>query len=65
MTSSQLRKQIKKSVDAIPPERLTSLAEYVAFLSRPPLKDRIERAEKAIAARKGVNWRTVSPSTFS
>jgi len=59
MTTGQLRKQIKKSVDAIPPERLLSLAEFVAFLSRPPLRERLAQAKRAIASGKGANWRMV------
>lgn len=59
MTTGALRKQIKKSVDAIPAERLIPLAEYVAFLSRPPLRERLARARRDVAAGKGVNWRTV------
>lgn len=59
MTTGQLRKQIKKTVDAIPPERLAPLAEYVAFLSRPGLKDRLARAKRDIAAGKGAPWRAV------
>jgi hypothetical protein len=59
MTALQLRKQIKKWVDALPPDRLASLAEFVAFLSRPKLVERVVKAERKLAAGKGVNWRSV------
>ena len=36
MTRSELRREIKKIVDQLPPERLASLADYVHFLGRPP-----------------------------
>lgn len=54
-----MRRQIKKVVDQLPPKRLESLAEYVRFLSRPSIEDRVAAAEKAIASGKGVNWRKV------
>ena len=59
MTNVQLRKQIKKSVDAIPTERLVPLVEFIAFLSRPPLRERLARAKRDIAAGKGTPWRSV------
>jgi hypothetical protein len=59
MSTAQLRREIKKAIDRLPPDRLDSLADYVAFLDRPPLRTRIARAEKALSARKGVNWRKV------
>jgi hypothetical protein len=59
MTSAQLRKEIKKIVDHLPPERLESLADYVHFLDRTPLARRIDEAEKAIKAGGGMNWRKV------
>jgi hypothetical protein len=59
MSTVQLRRKIKKEIDHLPPTRLESLADYVQFLNRPPLSDRIVPAEKAIASRKGVNWRKV------
>jgi len=52
-------RKIKKEIDRLPPKRLESLAEYVQFLNRPPLVDRLASAEKAIASGKGVNWRKV------
>jgi hypothetical protein len=59
MSNAQLRREIKKAVDRMPPDRLGSLADYVAFLVRPPLISRIAQAEKELAAGKGVNWRKV------
>jgi hypothetical protein len=59
MSSTELRRRIKREVDRVPPARLASLAEYVRFLGRPPLADRVADAERAIAAGKGVNWRKV------
>ena len=59
MTASELRREIKKIVDQLPPERLASLADYVHFLGRPPLPQRIKAAEKAVAAGRGVNWRKI------
>jgi len=59
MSTSELRREIKKAVDQLPAERLTSLADYVQFLSRPSLEKRIQEAEQAIADGKGVNWRSV------
>jgi hypothetical protein len=59
MSTVQLRREIKKAVDQLPPERLESLADYVSFLNRPPLLHRLKEAEKAIAQGLGVNWRKV------
>ena len=59
MSIVELRREIKKAVDQLPPERLASLADYVQFLCRPPLAQRLRDAEKAIAAKKGVAWRKV------
>ena len=59
MTTIQLRREIKKAVDRLPPERLTSLAEFVNFLDNTALRKRLLEAEKSIAAGKGVNWRKV------
>ncbi len=58
-TTIQLRREIKKAVDRLPPARLESLADYVHFLTRPELEQRLTRAEKAIASGRGVNWRKV------
>jgi hypothetical protein len=59
MSTVELRREIKKAVDRLPQARLASLADYVDFLNRPPLKQRLAAAEKAFAAGKGVNWRKV------
>jgi len=59
MSTGELRREIKKLVDRLPPERLESLADFVQFLNRPALADRLKDAEKAIASGKGVNWRKV------
>ncbi len=59
MSTVELRRKIKTAVDRLPPARLESLADYVQFLNRPPLTDRLAAAQKAIAAGKGVNWRKV------
>ena len=59
MSTVQLRREIKKAVDELPPERLESLADFVSFLNRPSLLQRMKAAEKEIKAGKGVNWRKV------
>ena len=59
MSTVELRRKIKREIDRLPPRRLASLAEYVQFLNRPPLSDRLAAAEKAIASGKGINWRKV------
>jgi hypothetical protein len=59
MSTIELRREIKKAIDQLPPKRLASLADYVQFLSFPPLDQRIAAAKKALAAGKGVNWRKV------
>lgn len=59
MSTIELRREIKRAVDKLPPGRLESLADYVDFLTRPGLNKRLEAAEKAITAGKGVNWRKV------
>lgn len=59
MTTADLRKEIKKVIDHLPPDRLASLADYVHFLERPSLSQRLEAAQKAMAAKKGTNWRKV------
>lgn len=57
MSIVQLRRDIKKAVDRVPPERLVSLADYIQYLAGRTLAERIARAEKDLAAGKGVNWR--------
>jgi hypothetical protein len=59
MTTSELRKEIKKIVDHLPADRLASLADYVQFLDRPPLAQRLKAAEREVAAGRGVTWRKV------
>jgi hypothetical protein len=59
MSNVELRRKIKKEIDRLPPGRLASLADYVEFLTRPPLTARLAAAERAIASGKGVNWRKV------
>ncbi len=59
MSTVDLRRKIKKAVDRVPAKRLESLADYVDYLSRPPMSERLASAEKAVAAGKGVNWRKV------
>jgi hypothetical protein len=62
MSALKLRQEIKKAVDRLPKNRLTSLADYVYFLTRPSLPERLVAAEKAIASGKAVNWRKVRSS---
>jgi len=59
MTTNQLRREIKKAVDKLPDERLESLADYVQFLSRSSIEQRLKEAEEAFANGKSVNWRHV------
>ncbi len=59
MSAIELRRKIKKAVDQLPPNRLESLSDYVQFLNRPPLTERLASAEMAIASGKGGNWRKV------
>lgn len=59
MTDAILRRQIKKAVDRLTVERLPSVADYIAFLDRPTLAQRIEQAERELKLKKGVNWRKI------
>jgi hypothetical protein len=59
MTTHELRREIKKTIDRLPAKLLQSLADYVRLLDRVPIEQRIKEAEEAFAAGKGVNWRTV------
>src|SRR5947207_5673961 len=54
MSTAELRRKIKKAVDQLPPKRLESLSDYVQFLNRPPLTERLAAAEKSIASGKGI-----------
>jgi len=59
MSAVKLRAEIKKAVDRLAPERLGSLADYVNFLTRPSLRERLVSADKAVASGKTTNWRKV------
>ena len=59
MSTVQLRRKIKSAIDRLPPKRLESLADYVQFLNRPPITERLIAAQEAIKAGKGINWRKV------
>lgn len=59
MSQTQVRREIKKAIDELPSDRLASLADYVAFLNRPTLRQQIEKAEADLNSNKGVNWRKV------
>lgn len=59
MSETLLRREIKKAIDRLPAERLASLADFVAFLDRPTLRQQIDKAEGDLKAGKGVNWRQV------
>lgn len=59
MSAVKLRAEIKKAVDRLEPERLASLADYVSFLTRPTIEQRVAQAEKAAASGKTTNWRKV------
>lgn len=59
MTQTQVRREIKKAIDRLPSDRLASLADYIAFLNRPTLRQQIEKAEADLKANRGVNWRKV------
>ena len=59
MTQTKVRREIKKAVDQLPSERLASLADYIAFLNRPTLRQQVQKAEADLKANRGVNWRKV------
>jgi hypothetical protein len=59
MSDSMLRREIKKALDRLPPDRLSSVADYIAFLNRPTLRQEIDTAERDLKAKKGVQWRKV------
>jgi hypothetical protein len=46
MGTVQLRREIKRAIDRLPAERLSSLADYVHFLTRPSLEQRLTASEK-------------------
>jgi hypothetical protein len=62
MSTAQLRRELKKLIDRLPPQHLQSVDDFVRFLSRPSIADRLIAAEKSIAAGKGINWRKVRSS---
>jgi hypothetical protein len=57
MSTTKLRREIKKVIDKLPPAKLASLADYALFLGRPTFEERMERARKDIAEGRVVNWR--------
>ena len=59
MSIAALRREIKKAIDQLPGDRLESVADYIAFVNRPTLKQRIEKAEAEFKAGKGIDWRKV------
>lgn len=59
MTESLLRREIKKAIDRLPADRLSSLADFVAFLDSPTLRQRVEHAEREFKSGKGVSWRKI------
>jgi hypothetical protein len=59
MATQLLRRQIKLAVDQLPTDRLDSLADYIAFLNRPTLKQQIDKSERDLKAGKSVPWRKV------
>ncbi len=59
MTDALLRRELKKAIDRLPVDRLPSVADYIAFLIHPTLRQQIDKAERDLKANKGVNWRQV------
>ena len=59
MTTIDLRRKIKKTIDRLPPKQLASVDDFVQFLNRRPLAERLSAAQTAIARGKGTNWRKV------
>jgi hypothetical protein len=59
MSTIELRREIKKAVDKLPSKQLESLVDYVHFLNRPTIAQRIAAAEKSFVSGKAVNWRKV------
>ena len=57
MSNAALRREIKKAVDSLSDDRLGTVADYIAFVNRPTLKQRIEKAEEEFKAKKGIDWR--------
>ena len=59
MSKAALRREIKKAVDRLSEDRLESVADYIAFVNRPTMKQRIQKAEEEFKANKGIDWRKV------
>jgi hypothetical protein len=59
MSANALRRELKKAIDRLPPERLETVADFIAFVNRPTLKQRVQKAEEEFKANKGTNWRKV------
>jgi hypothetical protein len=59
MSGAALRRELKKVIDHLPIDRLESVADYIAFVNRPTLKERIRKAEEEFKAGKGIDWRKV------
>jgi hypothetical protein len=59
MSVVQLRREIKKAIDRLPPRKLESVSDFVHFLNRPSIAQRLAAAEKDIASGRTVNWRKV------
>ena len=59
MTETLLRREIKQAIDRLPVDRLPSVADFIAFLNRPTIRQQIEKAECDLKANKGVAWRQV------
>lgn len=59
MSNAIIRRELKKAIDNLQDDRLASVADYIAFLNRPTLKQRIQKAEVDFKAGKGIDWRKV------
>jgi hypothetical protein len=59
MSAVKLRTEIKKAVERLERDQLELLAEYLSFLTRPSLGQRLAHAGKAVASRKWTHWRKV------
>jgi len=59
MSAATLRRELKKAIDRLSLDRLESVADYIAFMNRPTLKERLQKAEEEFKANKGIDWRKV------
>jgi hypothetical protein len=59
MTATRLKSEITKAIKNMDVERLSTVADFVSFISRPTTTQRLQSAEKAIQDGKGTNWRKV------